>query len=314
MKRCLGRQFAFVIAAALLAARCVLAQETTAIVVLPEQPANLEIGLLKPTDQEHAVLPVRSTGPTPVQVSIPPGTVFLPVGDGQGVMTTGGAGGMVKSDIPVSTRHAGAARSAIQFVAASGETAPAPDPDRPWTEIPVSIVCFEEKRPDPQPATRWRLASAQEIDRQGLGWLRRDVQEIAAAAARIDRQIDDLAGRIHSRREDGQWHLVYDGEPLGETAANLLLSADWSVAADGRVSGVLNRSVVVQFAVWTLSDGATRTQLVARLSEPRFADLQARSRALRWSIEHLLTEAGFDAGSFARDAAATAKPEEKPGR
>lgn len=316
MKHRSGWRFALVTGPMLVAAWSVFAQETTAIAVLPERPASLEIGMLEPSGPEHAVLPVRWTGTGRVQVSIPPGTVFLSAGGGgaQGVMTLGGASGMVRGDISSPVRHADAPGLAIELVAASGETGSAPVSSRQWTEIPLSIVCFEEKKPDPQPITRWRLASAQEVYLQGLGPLRREVQQLAEATARVDREIDDLAGKVHARRQNGDWLLEYDGEPLSGTAAHLFLSADWSVAADGRVSGVLNRSVVVQFAVWALSDGATRTQLVARLSEPRFVDLQARSRSLRWSIEHLLNEAGLDVRTFARDAAATAAPEEKPGR
>ena len=272
------------------------AEETTPIYYLDELPSRLDIGLLRLTGNGHGQIAARLREPGRAIIELRPGALFISSG-GQGMMAGSGARGSVGGSIRSPVRHATATMGKNFIRASSGDAQSAGG----WVLFDIELVCVERDRPDPTSETRWRIASP-DIYRREPRWqrLRDDVRQIAAALHRLDHTVGELATSLRARADDRGAILSYHGEPMTAAAAQLFHATDWSASPDGRVEGQLNRDIVLRFAVWARSDGATENDLTRYLMDPRRRREQQAERSLRWAVERLLTEAGLDATDFVR--------------
>jgi hypothetical protein len=306
---------------ALGAASLSFAQETTPIIVTPERSSSIEpVMLVQSKTAGQGVLHGLPLAPGAATVSVPPlGTLFLPIGSGggggQAVGVISAAEGFVKGASGGAAPLKFASALPIELAAFDDNKADANAAKGSKNDVVVSFVCIQWKKPDPKEGAKWRMATEQDIERLGLEPLRAQIRRLADGVARVDQKISALAQHVTARRDPAnkdKWRLDYNGDSLTEESANLYLSADWTVSDDGKtVTGRLNRSVVVQAAAWALSDGMSRSQFAAWLTDPRFASLQSRERPLRWAIENLLAESGLGAERFIHEGASATVPEEK---
>ena len=144
--------------------------------------------------------------------------------------------------------------------------------------------------PRPTSSATWRRVDAltsEQAEKRGF------LLQIAAGMDAVDAQLGELAQGVRLRQDGEQTIIDYEGQPLSQTSSHLLRAVDWSLDEQGGTRGVLNRSVVVQFALWALTDNYTELDLARRLHEPQFAFAQPREASIRWSVRHLLKRSGL---------------------
>ena len=291
----------------LFAAISVIAQEPAKVDLPLEIDARIRIEdlLLNPSTLEATAM-LANDGPSrPLGKLVPIGTVLVKTGQ-QTVMVLAARGGSSASasmDVRQSERFSAASLGSMGgwhggavlwtgFVAAAAEPNPAAA-----TRIPVELdlLCVEADKSDPADARGWTLLrQPNESLAEKQGYLRR----LAQGVARTDEKIALLAKHVQLKRVADQVTLEYDGETLNEANANFLRVADWSTSPDGRTCGRLNRSAVVQFSLWCLTDNYTEDDLERRINEPRFKTIQARVGPVRWAVRCLLSESGFKEALF----------------
>lgn len=238
---------------------CLQAQEPVVVEFPFVSPSPIRTGDLhaNPNSSLRPQLPVRNSGNRSVLLRIRPGTYF-----------------------------AGSGTQAVMTMTSAEATVPALSS----VSIPLQVLCTQATRPDPGPDSRWyavRDVSPQVAEKQSH--LRRIVEGLAP----IDTEIRALAPSVRIQPGESGQTVQYDGIPLSQERAHLLRIVDWATDEQGLTAGELNRSIVVQFAFWVLTDNYTEHDLARRLCEPRFASAQAREMSIRWGIFHLLASSGF---------------------
>ena len=192
--------------------------------------------------------------------------------------------------------------SSMQLYAQASNNSPARS-----VEVVIEYLCVEPERPDPNSTTVWRMSDQTRLGRMDVARLRAAVLEISRALAKVDAEAAELARHVALIEKDGEWDIEYSGPPLTEAQANFFRTVDWSRSGIGETVGKLNRPMVVQFALWALTHNYRQEDLSRRLAEERFAHMQPKEASLRWSICHLLAQAGYSRDLFLTAADSKAK-------
>lgn len=265
------RRTIILVITSLLAASRLAAQESAAIDFPFQSSPSITCGDLRPAQSvNQARLELRNTSGKPMRVRVPAGTPFGAVGAEQGVIVLSTASMTVPPGVSL---------------------------------MPLNVLCREADRPEPQPSTAWRVAEHPDralLEKQSY------LRQLSEGLEKVDGDLAALARSVRIENTDKEQVVRYQGDVLTPAAGHLLRSADWSMSGDGVVGGVLNRTVVVQFAFWSLTDSYTDEDLARRLVEPRFAAAQAREASIRWGVQHLLEASGFKPAIFDAQAAESA--------
>jgi hypothetical protein len=242
-------------------------QQPASIELPLSSPDILNVGDLRPTNRASAELPVTNRSGNPVRVTVKPGTMFrgrAGGGGGQDVMTLSAASLV----IPPAGAGGGGGLG----------------------KLALDVLCVEANRPPFHngdampfvPRVPDQLAHVVPL-----------VERLDEGVQSLDSQIARLAGSVTLQVEGGASRIQYNGAPLSTADAHLLDAADWSPGTAGQATGRLNRAVVVQFALWSLTDNYTQADLGARLKDPQYAFAQPRAASISWAVRRLLETSGF---------------------